>query len=182
MVATHKHPIVEELIEITGQDPADCYQCGKCSAGCPVREFAAEAPNKIVRYMQLGFYDKALMSKTPWLCAGCLTCSSRCPQSFDLARFMDAIREMALHHKVEIPEGDTLKFHQSFLKQIRSYGRAFEFGLVLDYKMKSFHLFQDADVAPEMFMKGKIGLMPHKIHNRDKVKEIFAKIEEENKK
>ena len=32
----------------------DCYQCGKCTAGCPVAERMDVLPNQIVRLVQLG--------------------------------------------------------------------------------------------------------------------------------
>ncbi len=175
----HKHPILEEIIEITGQDPALCYQCGKCSAGCPVREFAECAPNKVVRYLQLGMYDLALESKTIWLCAGCLTCSSRCPKNYELASLMDALRELAIKHNKKIPEQNVYKFHKAFLEPIRLFGRSYEIGMLMGYKFSTFKFLQDMDLAPEtLLFKSKMGLLPHIVKNSDKVKEIFRKTKE----
>ncbi len=171
---------VAELIAITGQDPAMCYQCGKCSAGCPVRAHADTPPNRVVRYVQLGLFDKAMTSKSPWLCAGCQTCTSRCPQSFDLARFMDAVRELARHRGLAAADSATAKFHTAFLNQIRNHGRAYEVGLVRDYKLSTFDLFQDVDVAPSMFLKGKLALFPHRVKNRETLRRIFRRTEEES--
>ncbi len=169
----HSSTLADKIEKLTSQSPMLCYQCGKCSAGCPVRNYMDESPNQVVRLVQLGFDDEALKSSTIWLCAGCLTCSSRCPQNFELAKFMDAMRQIAFEEDVVIEEKDTVKFHEAFLNQIKKYGRAFEFGLVLEYKLKSLNLMQDVDVAPEMFLKGKIGLFPHKIKDRDGIKKIF---------
>ena len=169
----HSSTLADKIEKLTSQSPMLCYQCGKCSAGCPVRNYMDESPNQVVRLVQLGFDDEALKSSTIWLCAGCLTCSSRCPQNFELAKFMDAMRQIAFEEDVVIEEKDTVKFHEAFLNQIKKYGRAFEFGLVLEYKLKSLNLMQDVDVAPEMFLKGKIGFFPHKIKDRDGIKKIF---------
>jgi heterodisulfide reductase subunit C len=49
-------------------------------------------PNQVMRYIQLGLKDQALMNNTIWLCARCLTCSIMCPQKLDLARVMDSLR------------------------------------------------------------------------------------------
>lgn len=163
--------------KLTSQTVLGCYQCGKCSAGCPVREYMDDAPNQVVRLVQLGFDEKAIHSKTIWLCAGCLTCSTRCPQNFDLAKFMDAMREIAVKEKIKIPEKDVAEFHKVFLNQIKKHGRAFEFGLVRDYKLRTMNLMQDVDVAPEMFIKGLIGLFPHETKDKQSVKKIFDKID-----
>lgn len=166
-----------KIEKLTSQSIQECYQCGKCSAGCPMRDYMEDAPNLVVRYVQMGFEDKALHSKTPWLCAGCLTCSTRCPQNFDLAKFMDAIREIAIHERIKIPEADTMKFHEAFLNQIKKHGKAFELGLILEYKLKTMDLMQDVDVAPEMLIKRKMGLLPHEAEDKQNVKEIFDKID-----
>lgn len=35
-------------------DPKDYYQCGKCSAGCPVASDADMTPREVLRHLQLG--------------------------------------------------------------------------------------------------------------------------------
>jgi heterodisulfide reductase subunit C len=177
MKSVHPIDFREKLVSITSQDPALCYQCGKCSAGCPVREYAESAPNRVVRFVQLGFYEKAISSPSIWLCAGCQTCSSRCPQGFDLAKFMDALREIAIENDVKPSDPDTLEFHKSFLNQIKNFGRSYEIGFLLEYKLKTQHFFQDLDLAPSTLLKGKLGILPPKVKGKKQIKKIFDKSE-----
>ena len=65
-----------------------CYQCGKCTAACPF-DFA---PQRVMRYLQLGQIDQALTQETTWVCASCLTCSRVCPKDADPAGMMKALR------------------------------------------------------------------------------------------
>lgn len=76
-------------------NPKDCYQCGKCSAGCPVASDADMTPREVLRHLQLGQVDPVLKSNMPWLCAGCGMCLARCPQSVDLPNLMLACRRAA---------------------------------------------------------------------------------------
>jgi heterodisulfide reductase subunit C len=92
-------PFVHQVEEISGQDLLDCNQCGKCSAGCPVVAAMDILPSQAIRMAQLGM-EEVLQSKTIWICASCLTCSTRCPKGVDLPRLMEALRQIALRKGV----------------------------------------------------------------------------------
>jgi heterodisulfide reductase subunit C len=88
-----------QVEEISGQDLLDCNQCGKCSAGCPVVAAMDILPSQAIRMAQLGM-EEVLESETIWICASCLTCSTRCPKGVDLPRLMEALRQIALRQGV----------------------------------------------------------------------------------
>jgi len=83
---------VKKIEEISGENIFACYQCGKCSAGCPLVDEMDLLPNQVMRLVQLGQEKELLGCRTIWLCASCLTCFSRCPKGVDLAKVMEAIR------------------------------------------------------------------------------------------
>lgn len=83
---------IKKIEELSGQNLGACYQCGNCSAGCPVVEHMDILPNQIIRLIQLGADSEVLESETIWLCASCLQCMSKCPKGVDLAKIMDALR------------------------------------------------------------------------------------------
>jgi heterodisulfide reductase subunit C len=91
-----KSDFVKKVSEISGQNLNLCYQCGKCSAGCPMSFVMDYLPNQIMRLVQLGLEEDIANSKTIWLCASCLTCSVRCPKGIDIARVMEALRLLTL--------------------------------------------------------------------------------------
>ncbi|MDH7516390.1 MAG: 4Fe-4S dicluster domain-containing protein [Bacteroidota bacterium] len=177
------HPsLADRIARLTGQHPFLCYQCGKCSAGCPVRAFTELAPNRVVRLVQLGFDKEALQAPSAWLCAGCMTCTTRCPKGFDLAGFMDCVRQIGRQENVPLPEKKIRRFHEAFLRQVERFGRAFELGLVAEYKMASGDLMQDVDMAPAMVLKGKLGFFPHRVNNPAAIRRLFQRVAEAERK
>ncbi|MFH1876077.1 MAG: 4Fe-4S dicluster domain-containing protein [Candidatus Omnitrophota bacterium] len=162
--------------EHCGEKVTHCYQCGKCSAGCPIAYQMDYLPNQIIRMVQLGMEKEVLSSNTMWLCASCITCTSRCPREIDIAEIMDYLRRRA-YRKGIMPKRDIEipLFNKIFLKNIELFGRLFEMGLIGMFNTLSGEFFKDVPLAPTMFWKRKIGVLPHRINNIKEVKEIFKK-------
>ena len=94
-----KDPFVAKVQELSGQNLLACYQCGKCSAGCPAVSQMDILPNQIIRYAQLGLKDELLQSKSIWICASCMTCNARCPKGINIAEVIEAIRQILLRKR-----------------------------------------------------------------------------------
>ncbi len=169
--------LADKAYEYTGASAARCYQCGKCSAGCPLSGDMDYPPSLIMHMLQLGtpdMEDKVLRSYTIWLCLSCETCFTRCPMEIDIPKLMDYLRGEAIRQKkVNKKAKNIIAFHRSFLDSIRYTGRLYEVGLVADYKFRTLHLLQDLLLAPWMFLKGKLHLIPERIKNRSLMSRIF---------
>jgi heterodisulfide reductase subunit C len=85
-----------KIESLSGQDLLACYQCGKCSAGCPMANFMDILPNQIIRYAQLGLEETLLASNAIWLCVSCYTCNTRCPKGVKIAEVVEAVRRVML--------------------------------------------------------------------------------------
>ncbi len=90
---------VDHIERISGEDSAQCYQCGNCSAGCPVSYAMDIPPSQIVRFLQLGMVEEVMAANTMWLCVGCLQCYSRCPKCVSVANLLEAMRAVSLRIK-----------------------------------------------------------------------------------
>ena len=144
----------------TGSNVFRCYQCIKCTSGCPLADQFDLTPNQVMRSLQLGD-DKVLESRAIWLCASCQTCATRCPQEIDVTGVMDALRIEAKKRGVKpaIPEIDS--FNSVFLKGIKMLGRNYELGFMGAYNMARGRPFQDMGMGLEMLKKGKLKILPH---------------------
>ena len=91
---------LQKVEDISGQKIYACYQCGKCSAGCPMSDDMDILPNQIIRLVQMG-EDNVLDSKTIWLCASCFTCGVRCPRGIDISKVMEALRQLTLRKNTD---------------------------------------------------------------------------------
>ena len=172
-------PIIEDLSFLSEVSRASgvslqaCYQCQKCSAGCPVVDAMDLLPNQILRHIQYGHRDRVLGSKTIWICASCYTCSVRCPNDIDIAKIMDTLRHLAIRSRSKPGEKDIPLFHSLFLKEIKSKGRIHELSLILRFKSKTRDFLKDAGLGWKMFRLGKIKLLPSTFRGGKEIKEIF---------
>jgi heterodisulfide reductase subunit C len=164
--------------DVTGISVNRCYQCGKCSAGCPACSDMDYAPSVILRLLQLQNAEsdqKVLSSYSIWLCLTCHTCIARCPMEVDLPKVMDVLRAESLHRKLNNKRAkDIVAFHKSFIDIIYNFGRLWEVGLIADYKLRTRHIWQDVFLAPSMLMKGKLSLLP--VWKKNLVCRLFANL------
>ncbi len=162
---------------------AKCYQCGKCTAGCPVADRMDLVPNVVFRLVQLGQLDRAMRCGAIWQCVSCFTCATRCPQSVDCVAVMDALRAMAVKANVVPAEQRSIVlFQQAFLNNIRKYGRLNEVQLIGNFKTCTFlethsllKLFDGAMLGPKMMGRAKLHLKGESVKDRTVVNRIFER-------
>jgi len=170
-------PLSVRIHETAGVRLAECYQCGKCTAGCPMARYMDLSPNQVMRLAQSADAEalaRLFSAAALWYCVGCLTCTQRCPKKLDPAAVMDVLREMA-EERGRIPAAakKVRAFHRAFLDTVEFGGRMSEVPLVVRYKLASLDLFSDVALAPAMLAKGKLPLRLHRIKGHGEVKRIF---------
>lgn len=169
MTTTLRTDLAQEILEECGENVYLCYQCKKCTAGCPVAPYFDLTPNQVMRAVQLGLRDLVLNSRTIWLCAACETCSTRCPQGIDIALIMDALEIMAQREGIPPKVRPVPWFYKAANRGIDWFGRMFELGLMAELYGRMFlagelnlrQLFKyDVPMALQMLRTGKLKLLP----------------------
>jgi quinone-modifying oxidoreductase, subunit QmoC len=69
-----------------------CFNCGNCTASCPLATDEYPFPRSIIRRIQLGQQDRLLRQLDPWLCYYCGDCSNTCPKGAEPGETMMAAR------------------------------------------------------------------------------------------
>jgi len=90
-------PLLRKVETISGQNLSLCYQCGKCSATCPLAAQMDLMPHQIVRFLQLGI-EQVFDAKSYWLCATCFSCETQCPRGLDVSKICEALRTIKLRN------------------------------------------------------------------------------------
>ena len=150
------------MIAETKENASLCYQCAKCSSGCPVAEEMDLLPHQAMHLLSLGMEDRVMRSVTIWLCAGCYTCAVRCPNDIDITAVMDALRAKAIAQGKKCPRPEVLAFHQNFIDNFKRRGRVHELSMMGTYNLRRGQPLKDAALGPKMFFKGKLRLLPPK--------------------
>jgi heterodisulfide reductase subunit C2 len=151
-----------------------CYQCGKCSNGCPVTFAMDYLPHQLIRMLQLGLKEEVLGSRTIWVCASCETCYTRCPNEVEISKLMDDLKQEVLRQGRKPDQEAVAQFHKVFLNNIKKFGRIHETSLMGVYQMKSSWsdlkksridlagLFKNMGLGLNMLKRGRLSLFPRK--------------------
>ncbi|MFH1982876.1 MAG: 4Fe-4S dicluster domain-containing protein [Pseudomonadota bacterium] len=171
--------LTDVVSAVGGVDVSYCYQCGKCATGCPVAYEMDLVPTQLMHAIQLGLDDVVYKSKTMWLCAACLTCTTRCPQDIDIAEVMNTIKILMVRSGKQPQVPEVLTFSKTFVQNLNWFGRLYELGMVAMLKLKTRKFTEDMAMGMKMLKKEKFNLLPrfegdgavHKIIKRVKKQE-----------
>ncbi len=157
-----ENSLASEVQRISGENIDLCYHCHKCTAGCPVVQSMTYGPDRMLRMVALDQRQALLESQDIWLCAGCYTCATRCPNDIDISAVMDALRQVALAENAAIGERDALLFHRLFTGVVQRLGRSHEAATLGLFKVLSHTpLTQDMAAGLNLFRRGKVPILPH---------------------
>ncbi|MFW9929049.1 MAG: 4Fe-4S dicluster domain-containing protein [Candidatus Thorarchaeota archaeon] len=84
-----------------------CFQCQTCTSGCPVfRALPKFKPSNIAQQLaREGTVPYIGDMPAYWICAGCYSCETKCPQGVDLAHIFFKLKNWAVENNGPVPKG-----------------------------------------------------------------------------
>jgi heterodisulfide reductase subunit C2 len=167
---------LKEIEAESGESVSACYQCLRCTNGCPAVPEMDLFPHQIIRHIVLEDRNRVLESSTLWACVQCSTCSVRCPNDIHIARVFEVLRRLAIREG-KASSSNAWRFDELFLQSVKKHGRLYELETMLRYKIEKGGLIRETRMGAGMLLKRRMGVTPHNIRGRHHVKHIFDRIE-----
>ena len=122
-MATRIDPnLMHEIKEYGAVGIEKCFNCGNCTAICPLTSDVYTFPRNMIRLAQLGLEKRLLQSTDPWLCYYCGDCAETCPREAEPGETMMALRRWLTD--VQVPNTDQHRCTRVFLScliRVRSW-------------------------------------------------------------
>jgi len=168
-----------QIEAISGQNTNLCFQCSKCSAGCPLYHHMDLKPAQVMHSIRLGLEEAVLNSRSIWLCVGCETCSARCPQQVEPAAAMTAARVLALQKGIQPRVREVGIYYKGFVDNMRLNGKIHDASVAGIAQLLTGQLRKNLPLAWKLFLRGRVKIPPlpiwggrfRRIHRRAMAKE-----------
>jgi heterodisulfide reductase subunit C len=150
----------QQIEAISGFSTSVCFQCSKCSAGCPMAGMMDLKTAQVMHSIRLNREDVVLNSTAIWLCVGCETCSSRCPQQVEPAEAMNAARILALRRGIKPSVKEVGIYYNTFVGSMWLNGKIHDTSVAGVTSLLTGNIIADIPLALKLLMHGRIKLPP----------------------
>jgi heterodisulfide reductase subunit C len=146
----------QQIEVLSGQNINLCYQCSKCSAGCPMAEWMDLKPAQLMHSIRLDREDCVLNSTAIWLCVGCETCTSRCPQQVEPAAVLTAARVLASQKGITPSVKEVSIYYRGFVDNMRLNGKIHDASVAGITQLLTGQLRDNLPLAWKLFVRGRV--------------------------
>lgn len=146
----------QEIEALSGQNVNLCFQCSKCSSGCPVADEMDLKPAQVMRSIALGREEAVLNSCAIWLCVGCEACAARCPQQVEPAAAMSAARTIALRRGIPPSVPEMGIYYRGFVENMRLNGKIHDASVAGISRLLTGRLIKDLPLAWKLALRGRV--------------------------
>ena len=169
--------VIREIEDRLGAEVSLCYQCKRCTAGCPAADFMDLRPHQLVRLVRLGAAARAIAGEAIWNCVGCYACTTRCPQNVPITELIYSLKNQALKQG-KTPRGARIPaFLKAFASTVQRYGRSQEAHMLVQYYVTTDPgtAMKETSTAMKLLRQGRLPLLPHRVRGWKAVKKVLRK-------
>ena len=122
MAITLSTDLAKFIREECGENVYLCYQCEKCSSGCPTVTAMRYRPAQMMRLAQFGLGDMLATDASIWRCLGCDTCTAHCPHDLSVRRLVEVMRQKVMQERYLVSGFDALDGDEALHKGMQALG------------------------------------------------------------
>jgi len=109
MAITPTTDLAAKIREACGENTYLCYQCQKCTVGCPTAHAMTYRPAQIMRAVQFGLREMLIKDASIWRCLTCETCGTFCPNDLHPREVIEVLRCMAMENGQTLDDDHVLE-------------------------------------------------------------------------
>jgi heterodisulfide reductase subunit D len=109
-----------QVREASGENPYLCYQCRRCSSGCPTAFAMSITPSRIMRMTQVGLEERLVSDASIWRCLGCDTCTELCPHGVSVRKLVEVLRQKTMQEHFLAGKQEVFKGDEALEKGVRA--------------------------------------------------------------
>ena len=170
--------VAREIEDRFGAEVALCYQCKRCTSGCPAVDFMEFRPHQLVRLVRLGAADRSISTEAIWNCVGCYACTARCPQDVPITELIYSLKGLAMKEG-KVPKGVRVPaFLKAFAGTVERHGRNQETQMLVQYYLTTDPktAVKETPTAIKLFRQGRLPLLPHRVRGWKAVKRVLRRV------
>jgi Fe-S oxidoreductase len=122
MTITFSTDMAKFIREECGENVYLCYQCERCSSGCPTVPAMRYRPAQMMRIAQFGLAQNLETDASIWRCLGCDNCTEHCPHDLSVRRLVEVMRQQVMQQRYLADGLDTLGEDEALRKGVRALG------------------------------------------------------------
>ncbi len=122
MAITLSTDLAKLIREECGENVYLCYQCEKCSSGCPTATAMRYRPAQMMRLAQFGLEDMLATDASLWRCLGCDTCTAHCPHELSVRRLVEVMRQHVMQERYLVGGVEALDGDEALRRGIQALG------------------------------------------------------------
>jgi len=120
MAITVSTDLSKFIREECGENVYECYQCERCSSGCPTVSAMRYRPAQMMRLAQFGLEQALAQDPSIWRCVGCDSCTEHCPWNLSVRRLVEIMRQKVMQEWYLNGGIDTLGENPDLIKGVRA--------------------------------------------------------------